>query len=68
MIATDPTTAKLQAAILENMPLWRDILNCRRLDMSEPVTANCCGVKLKTLRRHLGELKRLGFIKEEARS
>ena len=65
MSTIDQSIAKMQAALLEINPLWRDILDCRRLGMSENMTANCCGCKLKTLRRHLRKLECLGFTKKK---
>lgn len=56
------TIDRLRVRLLEQQPLWRDILTCRRQGFSETMTANSCGIKLKTLHRHLVQMAELGLL------
>jgi hypothetical protein len=56
--------ANLRETVLHEKPLWRDILTCKGLGFSEPMTARTCGCKLTTLRKHLHRMAECGFALE----
>lgn len=57
----------LRRELLAVNPLWQDILKSLSLGLSERVVANCCGVKIKTLRKHMELMRDLGYSVEVAK-
>lgn len=56
------TIQRLKRELLKDKPLWRDILTCKRLGLSQAMSARLCGCHPSTIRKHTKLMEESGIL------